>query len=163
MDLICAFSGHRPQRLPWGDREEDVRCVAVKQMIARRLQEAWNMGCRIFLCGMALGCDMYFAEAVLALRQEHPEVRLIAVIPWQGQSAQWNRSHRERYKRLCDACDQTEVLEPYYTKGCALRRNREMIARAQVLISVYDGGPGGTEYTVDLAKERGLTILPVWL
>ena len=132
-------------------------------MINRRLQEAYTLGCRTFLCGMAQGCDTYFAEAVLALRQEKPEITLVAMVPWQGQADGWKPDARLRYERLYAACDQVEILEPVYTAGCALRRNSAMVRRAQVLISVYDGSNGGTANTVRQGESLGLTILPVWL
>ena len=44
-----------------------------------------------------------------------------------------------------------------------LRRNREMLRRAQLLISVFDGTPGGTAATVRLAEELGITVLPLWM
>lgn len=161
--MICAFSGHRPQKLPWGYDERDPRCLAVKQMLEKRLEEAYALGCRTFLCGMAQGCDTYFAEAVLALRQRQPEIRLIAMIPWPGQADSWRPADRQRYADLCAACDSREILEPRYSTGCALRRNSVMVRRADVLISVYDGSLSGTGNTVRQAEKLGLTILPVWL
>ena len=35
----CCFTGHRPSKLPWGTREEDPRCVALKGRIAAALEE----------------------------------------------------------------------------------------------------------------------------
>ena len=58
--------------------------------------------------------------------------------------------------RLLAACDQLEVLEDHYSPGCMLRRNREMLRRAQLLISVFDGTPSGTAATVRLAEELGI-------
>ena len=26
----CAFTGHRPGKLPWGEDESDLRCIALK-------------------------------------------------------------------------------------------------------------------------------------
>lgn len=161
--MVCAFTGHRPQKLPWGSNETDPRCLAVKEMIRRRLEEAYALGCREFLCGMAQGCDTYFAEAVLNLRQQKPDVRLVAMIPWPGQANSWSETDRKRYEQLCSRCDGREVLEPHYSKGCALRRNSCMVSRAQVLISVYDGSCSGTGNTVRQAKKLGLHILAVWL
>jgi len=161
--MICAFSGHRPHKLPWGRDEADPRCQAVKLMIARRLEEACALGCRTFLCGMAQGCDLYFAEAALQLRQSRPELRLIAVLPWAGQSENWPAADRQRHRILCDQCDAREILSERYSPDCMQNRNRTMIDRAQVLISVYDGSPSGTGSTVRYAKKLGRTILPVWL
>ena len=41
---------------------------------------------RHFLCGMALGCDLYFCECVLRLRQTHPDVTVEAAVPCPSQA-----------------------------------------------------------------------------
>ena len=161
--MVCAFTGHRPEKLPWGSREDDPRCRALNIILRKRLEEAFSMGCRTFLCGMARGCDLFFAQAVLELREREPAVRLVAMIPCPGQSGAWTPREQARYLDLLSHCDRQEVLESAYSEGCMLRRNRAMVERAQVLISVHDGSPGGTGSTVRYARTRGLTILPVWV
>ena len=44
-----------------------------------------------------------------------------------------------------------------------LRRNYAMVQEAQLLISVFDGRPGGTASTVRYAEKQGVEILPVWM
>jgi len=161
--MVCAFTGHRPQKLPWGNDERDPRCLAVKTMIGRRLQEAYGLGCRTFLCGMAQGCDLYFAEAVLELRRRQPDVRLIAMLPCPEQADGWGEEDRRRYLSLCEQCDSREMLEPVYSPDCMQKRNRAMVERARFLISVYAGSPSGTGSTVRYAEKLGLTMLPVWV
>ena len=159
--MICAFTGHRPQRLPWGGREEDPRCQALKILLDAAIDQAAERGCRTFLCGMALGCDTYFAEAVLARKER--DLRLEAVIPCPGQADRWPEADRLRYQRLLLQCEDIHVLETAYSEGCMLRRNRAMVERADVLITVYDGSGGGTGSTIAYAKERGVKIIPVWV
>ena len=77
----CCFTGHRPAKLPWGYREEDPRCVTLKARISDAVTLAWQEGYRHFICGMAQGCDLYFCEAVLVLREQHPEITVEAAIP----------------------------------------------------------------------------------
>ena len=64
----CCFTGHRPEKLPWGSDETDPRCAALKQKIRDAVESAYDGGMRHFICGMARGCDFYFAEAVVTLR-----------------------------------------------------------------------------------------------
>ena len=161
--MICAFTGHRPRSLPWGSREDDPRCEALKMLIHSAVGQAADRGFRHFLCGMALGCDTYFAESVLEWKQSKPDLILEAVIPCPGQADRWSEKDRTRYGRLLQQCDMLTVLEDSYSDGCMLRRNRSMIDRAELLISVYDGSGGGTGNTVQYAKERGLEILSLWL
>ena len=162
--MICAFTGHRPERLPWGRNEDDLRCAALKTLLRRTVREVYDRGFHTFLCGMARGCDQYFAEAVLAARADGAQdAQLCALVPCPSQPDGWRAQEQARYRRLLADCDSVEVLEPVYSPGCMLRRNREMILRAQLLISVYDGSAGGTAATVRFARQQGVEILPLWL
>ena len=75
--MVLAFAGHRPEKLPWGSDESDPRCAALKRQIIEAVRTAAGEGYDTFLCGMARGCDFYFAEAVLELREKYPEVRFL--------------------------------------------------------------------------------------
>jgi len=161
--MVCAFTGHRPQHLPWGVREEDPRCEALKTMMLAAVEQAAALGAETFLCGMARGCDTYFAEAVLEAKTRNPALRLIAMLPCPNQAHHWPLQERQRHEAICAQCDQVRVLEPVYSDGCMLRRNAAMVEQAQLLISVFDGSPGGTAKTVAYAEEKGLRILPIWL
>ena len=95
-EITCCFTGHRPQRLPWGDNEADLRCQAVKARLTRAVAEAYDRGYRHFLCGMAQGADLYFCQAVLHLKAQHPGVTLEAAIPYEGQADHWPPADRLR-------------------------------------------------------------------
>ena len=61
-ETTCCFTGHRPAKLPWGTNEKDPRCLALKEELTSRLEGIYEAGYRHFICGMAEGCDMYFAR-----------------------------------------------------------------------------------------------------
>ena len=159
----CCFTGHRPSKLPWGYDETDPRCLALKRRIADAVSAAYEGGYRHFLCGMALGCDLYFCECVLALRDRHPDVTVEAAIPCPTQADRWPPDQRRRYRALVDACDEETLVSNTYSRFCMLRRNRYMVDHASLLIAVFDGSPGGTRYTVQYALSRRISIvdLPV--
>ena len=105
--MVCPFTGHRPERLPWGSDERDARCAALRTLIQRAVTQACADGFDAFLCGMARGCDMYFAEAVLAARETFPQIRLTAMIPCPTQPDAWRRGRRHGGCRpLCPAARQ---------------------------------------------------------
>lgn len=161
--MVCTFTGHRPERLPWGSDESDARCAALRTLIQRAVTQACADGFDAFLCGMARGCDMYFAEAVLAARETFPQIRLTAMIPCPTQPDAWPQADRARYARLLAACDAVCVLEPVYSDGCMLRRNRAMVDAAERVITVYDGGAaGGTAAAVRYAQRRGRELVRLW-
>ena len=155
----CCFTGHRPAKLPWRYNEEDARCLALKRRLADAVETAYEEGYRHFLCGMAMGCDLYFCECVLALRERHPEVTVEAAIPCPTQADTWPEVQRERYRRLVAACDFETMVSSEYAPSCMQRRDRYMVDHASLLIAAFDGSPGGTRYTVEYAMRRGLSIV----
>ena len=157
--ISCCFTGHRPGKLPWRYDEADRRCLSLKRRIADAAEAAYEEGYRHFLCGMALGCDLYFCEAVLALRERFPDVTVEAAIPCPTQADAWSPEQRERYRRLVEACDFETLVSAGYTPYCMQRRDRYMVDHASLLIAVFDGTPGGTQYTIQYAMSRGLAIV----
>ena len=159
-EITCCFTGHRLARLPWGARETDERCLALRAEIAMRLEGIYQAGYRHFLCGMALGCDSYFAEAVLALKSLYPEVTLEAAVPCRSQADRWTKKQRERYEQLLSLCDTVTVLQEDYSPDCMMRRNRYMVDHASLLLACFNGRPSGTMNTIVYAQRQGLqTIL----
>ena len=155
----CTFTGHRENKLPWRADETDARCQRLKRCIADAAEAVYSGGVRHYICGMANGCDMYFAEAVLALRAEHPDVTLEAAIPCERQSDGWTAAQRRRYDRIVSECDYHTLLQRDYTPDCMLRRNRYMIDASGYLIAAYNGRPGGTRATLLYAMRQGLQII----
>ena len=131
--VSCCFTGHRPAKLPWGTDESDERCLRLKARLREVIARAVEDGYTHFICGMAEGCDLYCAEAVLALRERHSEVTLEAAIPCPTQADGWSEAQRERYRRILEQCD----------------------------YAVHDGLPGGTRYTIEYALRRGVNIIDV--
>ena len=129
-EKTCCFTGHRPDKLPWGEKESDPRCRRLKESIAQAAEEAYESGIRHFISGMARGADLDFAEAVLA-----------------------------RYQSILDRCDYETLVQHNYDRFCMLRRNRYMVDRSVRLIAVYNGVPkGGTFQTLQYAMKKGLSI-----
>lgn len=158
-ELCCCFTGHRPAKLPWGSNEADERCLALKDELSQRLMGIYESGYRHFISGMAIGCDLYFAEAVLALREIHSDVSLEAAIPCGTQPDKWPKSQRIRYNKILDSCDHVNVLQVNYTPDCMMRRNRHMVDKSSLLLACYDGKPGGTMNTILYAKRQGLKTI----
>ena len=157
-EISCCFTGHRPEKLPWGEDERDLRCMDLKDRLSAAVEEAYEQGIRHFLCGMARGADFYFCEAVLHLRNLHRDITLEAVIPCETQAARWTEQDRNRYFSLVEQCDLETLVQRRYDRSCMLRRDRYLVDHASHLIAVYGGLLGGTMYTISYAKKQGLTL-----
>ncbi|MBP1757969.1 MAG: hypothetical protein H6Q61_218 [Firmicutes bacterium] len=159
--LSCSFTGHRPEKLPWGSRENDPRCKVLKERLMTELQAAYDAGCRHFLSGMARGTDLYFCEGVLHLKALHADVTLEAVIPYPGQADRWDSLEQHRYRALLEQCDYETVIQHQYTSGCLLRRNRYLVDHSSRIIAAYNGQGGGTLYTITYAMKNNLDMVIV--
>ena len=157
--MTVCFSGYRPEKLPWGYDECDPRCAQLKQRLRRAVCAACDDGFRHFICGMARGTDLYFAEAVLALRLCRSGVTLEAARPCESQADAWPEAERHRYQAILDQCDFETLVQHRYDRFCMQRRNRYMVDRSALVLSVYDGVPkGGTAQTLAYAMRQGVPV-----
>lgn len=147
----CAFTGHRSIPLLDYEKIRDNTVAAIRNLISR--------GFRHFIVGGALGFDTLAARIVLKLREEHPEIRLTVAVPCEGQSDSWREEDRIRYEKIIEHADCAILLSRGYSRSAMLKRNRYMIDNAAVCVAYLNKSRGGTAYTVDYAKGRGLEII----
>lgn len=159
-EKTCAFTGHRPQRLPFGFDESDPRCINLKMRlrdeIIRQIEEKSVFR---FLSGMAIGVDQYAAEIVCELKGQYPHIELECVIPCENQAVKWSFKARERYFNLVARCDKETMIQRQYTPDCMQKRNIYMADNAKKLIAVWDGHSSGTANTVKYAQSIGMDII----
>lgn len=158
-ERTCCFTGHRPDKLPWGSDERDPRCLALKHSMEREIEGLYLRGFRHFISGMARGADLYFAEAALSVREKYPDLTLEGAVPCQSQASRWSEGERQRWRRILDGCDLETLVQEHYDRRCMHRRDRYMVDRAAAVLAVFDGTPGGTMYTLNYAMDRGREIL----
>ena len=154
----CAFTGYRPQKMPFGYDESDPRCVEFKEKLRETIEALIGEGYAHFLSGGAQGMDQFAAEIVVELKEKYPWIKLEMVSPFDGQAAKWPVSSRLRLAYLYDAADIVTPVSHEYTKGCMFQRNRYLVDHADLLLAAYDGQPGGTAMTCGYAEEMGVPV-----
>lgn len=147
----CCFSGHR--NIP----------NEIDEQLAQRLKDGVlylnaNMGITTFYAGGALGFDTLAAEAVLACRKQHPDIRLVIVMPCKNQASRWSRESIKRYECIKEAADEVICLSDHYFRGCMHERNRYLVDHSNVCVCYLTEPNGGTAYTVNYARKNGLRI-----
>ena len=158
-ERCCAFTGHRPGKLPDKGNEKSEKILRCKHFLFMEIHKAYQDGYREFLCGMAMGTDLWCGEIVLALRPLCPQIRLHAVLPWRTQTQYWPPHWKIRHQRVREGADQVTVLQESYTPDCFSKRNRFLVSRASRLIALSDGTSGGSGETVAFAREEGCEII----
>lgn len=164
MKTLC-FTGHRPQKLPFGFNENDERCIRLKTVLSETIETAIKeRGVQHFISGMALGVDMFAAEIVLNLKEKYPQITLECAIPCRYQSRKWPEEYRKRYYQIARKSDLITIIKDYYTPECMFERNKYMIDKSDIIIGVCAGYPGrnsGTSQTLYLAKQKKIVIILV--
>ena len=147
----CAcFTGHRD--IPPEDYEKI--SSALMQVIDRLYREKVTT----YFCGGALGFDTVAAVTLLNGRRCYPELRLILALPCPEQSEKWSEASRALYRRILASADEVRTLSPFYTRGCMLERNRYMVENSAVCVAYLRRRQGGSAFTVDYARKKGLRI-----
>lgn len=155
----CAFTGHRPQKFPWKQNENDPRCVELKKVLTKLIIRLTQEGVTDFLSGMAEGVDIWAAQAVLNLCIKNPAIRLHCILPCKGQADKWGTSSREQYRSILEQADSIVYVQRDYSKSCMLERDRFLAAHAGRLLAVYNGERrSGTAATINYARKAGREI-----
>ncbi len=156
--MTCAFTGYRPEKLPWGTDESDTRCRLLAARMRHVIALLTEHGYDTFLCGMARGCDQLFFDAAAEVRRTAP-LTLVAALPCRNQQARWTPAEQARYTAALAQADRVVVLSERYYPGCMQMRNRWLVDHADALLCVWDGQPGGTASTLEYARQKGV---PHW-
>lgn len=147
----CCFTGHRD--LPVNCRED----------IAAKLSETIILliqkGVQIYRAGGALGFDTLAAQTVLKLKETHPNIKLILMLPCRTQTRGWPVEDVREYERIRGMADEVIYTGQEYTKGCMFRRNRCLVDDSSICVCYLTKNKGGTAYTVNYARKQGLEIM----
>ena len=158
----CAFTGHRPQKLPWRFDETAPGCVALKETLTTQITALVADGYTEFLTGMAEGVDLWAAQLVLALRETNPALRLHCILPCAEQSARWSAASRKQYRAVLEQADSIIFVNRANKKDCMLERDRFLVSYASVVLAVYNGERrGGTAATVRYARKLGRELIVI--
>jgi len=156
----CAFTGHRPSKMPWGKDENSPEGVLFKFRLRESLDYLIGMGYVNFLSGGAQGFDMMAAEIVLSLRETYPWIKLTMVCPWNGQADRWPDDQQQRWRHILEESDQVIYTSGSYEKGVFFHRNRYLVENASLILAAYNGdSQSGTGMTIRYAHKRGVKVL----
>ena len=133
--------------------------VALRQ----ELTDAVERGKTTMIHGCMAGWDLVCALQVIEIKKQFPHVQLVSVAPYAvhffSKEKCWTPDWIERAHEVFRQHDFGISLAEYYRKGVYYERNDALITHSSELICYWDGGKGGTKYTVDRAAENGLAII----
>ncbi|WP_040198378.1 SLOG family protein [Candidatus Soleaferrea massiliensis] len=154
-EQTCCFTGHRD--ISEGDTAGIVRLLEyeVEKLICE--------GVCYFGAGGAQGFDTIAAQVVLKMRERHPQIRLILVLPCRDQTQRWNQKDKQIYDAILSRADKVVYLADQYYRGCMHQRNRYLVDHSGHCICYLRRDMGGTAYTVRYAKSKGVHVINLFL
>lgn len=157
-EKTCFFSGHRPYRFAYEPDEEKAFYDNLTANIAKAIREMVSNGCDTFLCGGSIGFDIMCSEAVIELKKERPEIRLVCVLPFENHHIDFPSEWQARFLKILDACDFIDYISPIKVIGCYYDRNQKMVNSSGYMLTYFDGKGGGTARVVASAQTKKLKI-----
>ena len=152
--LCCmrvAFTGHRE-----AEGADSGRLVSI-------IRQLYSEGYTVFMSGMAEGFDLLAAQAVLSLKEELTDIKLLCVIPFEGHISKINSKNRPLYNAICASADEVITLAPEYHEKAYYERNDYLVDNADAMICYYSGKRrSGTGYTVTAALKKRIRTINIY-
>ena len=134
----ACFTGHRdipPLKRP-----------GIKHHLEREIEKSIQAGYVYFGAGGALGFDTLAAQTVLKLKERHPDIKLILVLPCKTQTSGWKQTDIDEYERIKAAADKVVYTSEVYYRGCMYKSMRPGKGRCAVVMPqgvLFHGGREG--------------------
>lgn len=118
------------------------------------------MGAGRFICGNALGVDVWASQIILEKRIRNPEIYLEIALPFSS-----HNSGSQSCLNIQKQADWTHVVATEKCRKAAFfQRDRYMVDSSDMIIAVFDNRmsrKGGTQGTLAMAREKGLEVIQV--
>lgn len=146
-------TGHRPNGIPVGSAPW-VKLELERLAVKLRDQNGMKVG----ISGMALGSDIWWAQATVFAWQE-----LWAFIPFPQQAERWTPEDVALWTEMRGRATHELITASEYSIAALMQRNEDMLQNSDLVIAVFDPSQhmGGTLATVRSAVRRMLPIVHV--
>lgn len=164
MSYTVCFTGHRKiQGSFYNHNNPTQEWLNLLNHLIGVVDTFYRNGVRTFISGMAIGVDTAAAEAVLRLKPNYPDMRLVAAVPFPSQASKWPQASKDNYKRILSMADDIHTVnEDPYAGWKMIARDKYMVDQSHYVIAIWDGRTeGGTYHTVSYAKENNRPIFRI--
>ena len=158
-EKCCAILGSPPATFPWGYDEEDPACVALRLLLLNRITLLRTQGVTGFCAVLDAGMGLYAAESIAQLRGTDGALRLICVVPWEGQATKWTPELRDRFFNVQAGCAEVLTVSPVWTADCEISAMLNAIDLAETVLAVSGEGDALLPVALRYAEKLNRRIL----
>lgn len=149
------FTGHRNIH----KINSNLIMVYVKETVKNLIE---NKDYNIFVSGAARGFDILAAKAVIELKKEYSNIKLMLAIPCLNQTKGWRDEDKLEYINIVENADMLKILSTDYKEGCMIKRNNYMVQMSSYCVYYLNQKGGGTYKTVNYAIESKLALVNIY-
>ncbi|MDA1475424.1 DUF1273 domain-containing protein [Bacillus changyiensis] len=152
---VLAVTGYKPYEIGIF-KQDDQALFYIKKALENRILTLLDEGLEWILISGQLGTEIWAAETVFSLQEEHPELKVAVITPFTCQEKNWNEVNKERYHAVLAQSDYTESLtnRPYESPLQFKQKNRFFIEKSNALLILYDEEIEGSPiYMMNEAKK----------
>ena len=123
----------------------------------RSILELRQQGVTEFQVACDPGVGLYAGEIVHALAEQERNIRLVCVMPHEGQATKWTPQLRERYFDMLACCDEVRCLAPRAQPGGQLLAYQKIVRDTNMTLAAYalPAAPEAVSYThLDVYKRQ---------
>lgn len=151
--MRAAATGHRPKSL---DKDYSLTSKLWKAIFENMYWFTTEYKITEGVSGGALGVDLMWGELCILYK-----IPLIVVVPCRGQELVWPKASQDRYNKMLSNAAKVIYLADKYSPECMQNRNVYMVDMCDILLSVWNGNPGGTANCVRYAQKIGRQIVNI--
>ena len=156
----CCFTGYRPEKSPFPYDEKNAEYLRFENKLIEVLATTLSDGYDTFYCGGAMGFDLLAAELLLIFRRNNT-FRLVMVLPFRAQAANFPPEWKRRYENVLSQADEIIYTSEKYHNRCYAERNEYMVDKSERVVAFCDGKSGGTLNTLRYARRKGRNIINI--
>ena len=162
--MICCVTGHRSKGFPFSHDDYCMEYMIYQYVLHNEVERLLREDYRDFVCGMAEGADLDFAQAVMYYRSAEGSISLEAALPYPIRPSKRITKYSDNRDDILCGCDRITIVSPYYHKGCMQKRNQYMVDKSDLVLAIWNSEhSGGTWNTIHYALSKGKTVRYIML
>ena len=150
-EKTCCFAGNRMVK------EEELE--EVKAKIKQEMIKLIEKGVCSFVCSANLSFETAAALATIELREIYEEIKLMIVLPSEGQDKYWKEEDKEVLKNILHSANGIVYIYHDYIFKAMFKRDRCMVNMSQYCICYLKKSIGSTCYAAKYAKKKKIKVI----
>lgn len=153
LEKACFFTGHRT--LPANKLD------LIRKYLEENIQKHAENGVTDFISGGARGFDLLAALAVLGLKRNFPDIRLLLYLPYPGFEKNWPEKDISILHTIAGLANDAQYISDSYSRECMKKRNTALVRDAYYGIAFRLTQHSGTAQTMAIAKGYGREVINI--